>query len=167
MKIFLEQVCQQFKLPYLFKWSQALNLSNLYLCDIHIAGLLSVLFDVVLLQGSKYLEILHYAQWYQIIPNYSKFSNTRTTWVNYREKHGLWKPGEEFTFTTGPKIHSHSQIFRYGRSIFSRCLCPNVSTTPLRQWGFQQCSPFSWTTLRGKHCRHPIAVMGVVDTFGH
>ena len=27
--------------------------------------------------------------------------------------------------------------------------------------------PFSWTTLRGKHCRHPIAVMGVVDTFGH
>ena len=44
---------------------------------------------------------------------------------------------------------------------------PNVSTTPLRQWGFRQCLPFSWTTLRGKHCRHPIAVMGVVDTFGH
>ena len=43
---------------------------------------------------------------------------------------------------------------------------PNISTTPLRQWGFQQCLPFSWTTLRGKHCRHPIAVMGVVDTFG-
>jgi hypothetical protein len=42
----------------------------------------------------------------------------------------------------------------------------NVSTTPLRQWGFRQCLPFSWTTLRGKHCRHPIAVMGVVDTFG-
>ena len=39
--------------------------------------------------------------------------------------------------------------------------CPNISTTPL-----QQCLPFSWTTLRGKHCRHPIAVMGVVDTFG-
>ena len=31
--------------------------------------------------------------------------------------------------------------------------CPNVSTTPLRQWGFRQCLPFSWTTLRGKHCR--------------
>ena len=43
---------------------------------------------------------------------------------------------------------------------------PNVSTTPLRQLGFRQCLPFSWTTLRGKHCRHPIAVMGVVDTFG-
>ena len=43
---------------------------------------------------------------------------------------------------------------------------PNVSTTPLRQWGFQQCLPFSWTTLRGKHCWHPIAVMGVVDLFG-
>ena len=39
--------------------------------------------------------------------------------------------------------------------------CPNVSTTPLRQ-----CLPFSWTTLRGKHCRHPIAIIGVVDTFG-
>ena len=35
----------------------------------------------------------------------------------------------------------------------------------LEQWGFRQCLPFSWTTLRGKHCRHPIAVMGVVDTF--
>ena len=30
----------------------------------------------------------------------------------------------------------------------------------------RQCLPFSWTTLRGKHCRHPIAVIGVVDTFG-
>ena len=42
----------------------------------------------------------------------------------------------------------------------------NISTTPLRQWGFRQCLPFSWTTLRGKHCWHPIALMGVVDTFG-
>ena len=25
------------------------------------------------------------------------------------------------------------------------------------------CVPFSWTTLRDKHCWHPIAVMGVVD----
>ena len=44
--------------------------------------------------------------------------------------------------------------------------CRNVSTTPLRQWGFRQCLPFCWTTLRDKHCWHPIAVMGVVDTFG-
>ena len=43
---------------------------------------------------------------------------------------------------------------------------PNVSTTPIRQWGFQQCLPFSWTTLRGKHCWHPIAAMGVEDRFG-
>ena len=41
----------------------------------------------------------------------------------------------------------------------------NVSTTPLWQWGFRQCLPFSWTTLRGKNCWDPIAVMGVVDTF--
>ena len=46
--------------------------------------------------------------------------------------------------------------------------CRNVSTTPLRQSGFGQCLPFSWTTLRGKHCWRPIAaVMGVVDTFEH
>ena len=33
--------------------------------------------------------------------------------------------------------------------------------------GFSAMFIFKWTTLRGKHCRHPIAVMGVVDTFGH
>ena len=46
-------------------------------------------------------------------------------------------------------------------------MCLNVSTTPLRQWGFRQCLPFSWTTLRDKHCRHPIVVMGVVDMLGN
>ena len=44
---------------------------------------------------------------------------------------------------------------------------PNLSTTPLRQWGFRQCLPFSMTTPRGKHCWHSLAVMGVVYTFGH
>ena len=39
----------------------------------------------------------------------------------------------------------------------------NVSTTPLWQWGFRQCLPFNWTTLRAKHCQHSIAVMGVAD----
>ena len=43
---------------------------------------------------------------------------------------------------------------------------PERIYNPIRQWGFRQCLPFSWTTLRGKNCRHPIAVMGVVDTFG-
>ena len=36
-----------------------------------------------------------------------------------------------------------------------------------RQWRFQQRLPFSWTTLRDKHCWHPIALMGIVDVFGH
>ena len=31
---------------------------------------------------------------------------------------------------------------------------PNASTTPLQEWGFRQCLPFSWTTLRDKHCWH-------------
>ena len=30
-----------------------------------------------------------------------------------------------------------------------------LSTTPLGQWGFRQCLPFSWTTLRSNYCRHP------------
>ena len=42
---------------------------------------------------------------------------------------------------------------------------PNTPTTLLRQWGFHQCLPFSWTKLRCKDCQYPIAVMGVVDTF--
>jgi hypothetical protein len=32
--------------------------------------------------------------------------------------------------------------------------------------GFRQRLPFSWTALTDKHCRHPIAIMGVVDMFG-
>ena len=44
--------------------------------------------------------------------------------------------------------------------------CLYVSTTPLWQWDFRQCLSFSWKTLRGKHCRHLIAVIGVLDTFG-
>ena len=43
--------------------------------------------------------------------------------------------------------------------------CLNVYTTPITAMGFRQCLTFSWTTLRGKHCRHPIAIMEVVDTF--
>ena len=35
---------------------------------------------------------------------------------------------------------------------------------PIQQRGFWQCLPFSWTTLRGKHCRQPVAVNRVVDT---
>ena len=32
--------------------------------------------------------------------------------------HGLRTPREQIAFTARPKIHSHSQIFRYGGSIF-------------------------------------------------
>ena len=52
-----------------------------------------------------------------------------------------------------------SKILTQGR------LCLNVLTTPLRQWGFRQCLHLRWTKLRSKHCWHPIAVTGVVDTF--
>ena len=41
--------------------------------------------------------------------------------------HGLRTPREEIAFTAPPKIHSHSQIFRYGRSIFCMPQRPNFS----------------------------------------
>ena len=41
--------------------------------------------------------------------------------------HGLRTPREENAFTARPKIHSHSQIFRYGRSIFCLPHRPNFS----------------------------------------
>ena len=37
-------------------------------------------------------------------------------WIGF--DHGLRTPREEVAFTAWPKIHSHSQIFRNGRSIF-------------------------------------------------
>ena len=56
-------------------------------------------------------------------------------------------------------LQPHGLWFMPSLGVSSPC------TTPLRQWGFRQCLPFSWTKPRGKHCRHPIAVIGVVDTF--
>ena len=38
--------------------------------------------------------------------------------VPFTHMHRLRTPREEIAFTERPKIHSHSQIFRYGRSIF-------------------------------------------------
>ena len=42
-------------------------------------------------------------------------------------EHGLRTPREEKAFTARPKIHSHSQIFRYGQSISCLPLRPNFS----------------------------------------
>jgi hypothetical protein len=41
--------------------------------------------------------------------------------------HGLRTPREEIAFTAQPKIHSHSQIFRYGRSILCLPQWPKFS----------------------------------------
>jgi hypothetical protein len=41
--------------------------------------------------------------------------------------HGLKTPREEIIFTALPKIHSHSKIFRYDRSIFCLPHQPNFS----------------------------------------
>ena len=43
---------------------------------------------------------------------------------------------------------------------------PERIYNPSMAMGFLAMFNLHWITLRGKHCRHPIAVMGVVDTFG-
>ena len=44
----------------------------------------------------------------------------------------------------------------------------NLCVTFIMGMGCRQCLTFSWTTLRGKHCRRPIvAVMGFAHAFGH
>ena len=42
-------------------------------------------------------------------------------------EHGLWTPGEEIVFTARPNINSHSQIFKYDRSIFCLPHRPKLS----------------------------------------
>ena len=43
--------------------------------------------------------------------------------------------------------------------------CWKAFATPITTMGRRQCLPFSWTPLRGKHCRRPIAVMGFAHAF--
>ena len=76
----------------------------------------------------------------------------------YENLTSVWLPGDNNCVTTD----NYRVITNVSQPL---CHSPNISTTQLRQWGFRQCLPFSWTTFRGKHCRHPIAVMVVVDTF--
>ena len=57
------------------------------------------------------------------------------------------------------------QLNLASKEISDQAAWPEGIYNPITAMGFQQCLPFSWTTLRGKHCQHPIAVMEVVDTF--
>ena len=50
-----------------------------------------------------------------------------TIFEKHSYDHGLRTPREEIAFTARPKIHSHSQIFRYGQSIFCLPHRPNFS----------------------------------------
>ena len=55
--------------------------------------------------------------------------------------HGLQTPWEEMALTERPKIHSHSQIFRYGQRIFCLPHRPNFSDI------FDLC--FHWVSVVG------------------
>ena len=78
--------------------------------------------------------------------------------LNFQEQ--VWEQINTLNEKVDTLLELHKQDFQ------GTILCPNVSTTPLRQWGFRKCLPFCWKTLSSKHCRHPIAIMGVVDTLG-
>ena len=139
--------------------SQVLGVPNLYYLDKKAAGLLA----------AKYTNRRR-------VYSHSNGTNDK---VSYTFKHGQRTCDGYFpnslrqisylryvwdTYVLGLK----NKVFvgKLFKSIFPWTPCPNVSTTPLQQCGFRQCLPFSWTTLRDKHCRHPIAVMGDVDMFG-
>ena len=62
-----------------------------------------------------------------------------------------------------PNLNKVDQFSTIGSSII---LGLNVPTSHIMEMGCRQCLPFSLTTLRIKHCQHPIAVMRLVDTFG-
>ena len=49
---------------------------------------------------------------------------------------------------------------------FRSTILPERIYNPITAMGFSAMFTFSWTILRGKNCRHHIAVIRVVDTFG-
>ena len=79
----------------------------------------------------------------------------------------VWSQKELFYRSNFRVIHIElfvmtSGIFGFGKER----IVPERIYNPITAMGFLECLPVSWTTLRDKHCRHPIFIMGVVDTFG-
>ena len=68
----------------------------------------------------------------------------KETWYVNPRKQGLRMPSEEITFTARLKINSHSQVFRYGRSIFCLPHRPNFSDI------FDLC--LHWLSVVRDHC---------------
>ena len=69
---------------------------------------------------------------------------------------------EHFSNSNFEKCPKETSIKNF--QFWGRWVCPYIPATPLWQWGFRQCLPFSWTLLRGNNCQNSIAV--VVDIFG-
>ena len=81
-----------------------------------------------------------------------------------------------WSFRYNLKTGSNKMIYWHGRYSFivgfiisknpkGLWFCPNVSTTPITAMGYRQCLPLSVVQLKGKHCRHPIAIMEVANAF--
>ena len=62
-----------------------------------------------------------------VVFNSSRLEFSKNQFHTHGTIHGLRTPGKENAFIAGPKIHSHSQIFRYGRSIFFQPHWPKFS----------------------------------------
>ena len=81
--------------------------------------------ETVKLNASGLISVvlaLHVTLYHKQLIDHSKYHATKVpTMPEMRpdaSDHRLRMPREEIFFIAQPKIHSHSQIFRYGRSIF-------------------------------------------------
>ena len=97
-------------------------------------------------------------------------TNPTNAGIRFSFKKALNKPVKPLKASIASKIRAVGTwvtglLLDFGRKR-SKTL-PERIYNPIMAMGFRQCLPFSWSKLRGKHCQHPIAVMGVVDTFGH
>ena len=84
--------------------------------------------------------------------------------LSWSEKH--WRISNKVTITV---LYSWQNLARFFSTIQEWKVREHARTylQPHNMaMGFWQCLPFSWTALRCKHCWNPIAIMGVVDTFG-
>ena len=71
----------------------------------------------------------------------------------------MWHSKQLWLYLFGYLGYFSTSLSAFLAHLAQKYLQLGLSTTSLRQWGFRQCLSFSWTTLRGKHCRHPIAVI--------
>ena len=88
--------------------------------------------------------------------------NRLLVFIEIEAKKSKW-PTKKNSFSNSANSQYFFTKLSWIGPLASRLECIYYPNTTM---GFCQCLPFSWTTLTGKHSWHPIAMMGIVDTFG-